>query len=59
MPHGDFHPIIFVIVAVWVLVCGVGVVAFRNIVHSAMILGYPKLRFRLGIRRPLAGVTWA
>jgi nitroreductase/NAD-dependent dihydropyrimidine dehydrogenase PreA subunit len=30
-----------------------------NIVHSAMILGYPKLRFRLGIRRPLAGVTWA
>ena len=36
MPHGDFHPVLFVIVAVWVLVCGIGVVAFRNIVHSAM-----------------------
>jgi NADH:ubiquinone oxidoreductase subunit 6 (subunit J) len=38
MPHGDFHPILFVIVAVWVLVCGIGVVAFRNIVHSAMAM---------------------
>ncbi len=38
MPHGDFHPFLFVIVAVWVLVCGVGVVAFRNIVHSAMAM---------------------
>jgi len=38
MPHGDFHPVLFVIVAVWVLVCGVGVVAFRNIVHSAMAM---------------------
>ncbi len=36
MPHGDFHPVLFVIVAVWVLVCGLGVVAFRNVVHSAM-----------------------
>jgi NADH:ubiquinone oxidoreductase subunit 6 (subunit J) len=36
MPHGDFHPVLFAIVAAWVLVCGVGVVAFRNIVHSAM-----------------------
>ena len=36
MPHGDFHPIAFIIVAVWVLVCGIGVVAFRNIVHSAV-----------------------
>jgi NADH-quinone oxidoreductase subunit J len=38
MPHGDFHPVLFVIVAVWVLVCGIGVVAFRNIVHSAMAM---------------------
>jgi NADH:ubiquinone oxidoreductase subunit 6 (subunit J) len=36
MPHGDFHPILFVVVAVWVLVCGIGVVTFSNIVHSAM-----------------------
>ena len=36
MPHGDFHPVLFAIVAAWVLVCGIGVVAFRNIVHSAM-----------------------
>ena len=36
MPHGDFHPIAFIVVAVWVLACGVGVVAFRNIVHSAI-----------------------
>jgi NADH-quinone oxidoreductase subunit J len=38
MPHGDFHPVLFVILAVWVLVCAVGVVAFRNIVHSAMAM---------------------
>jgi len=38
MPHGDFHPVLFVIVAVWVLVCALGVVAFRNIVHSAMAM---------------------
>jgi NADH-quinone oxidoreductase subunit J len=36
VPHGDFHPIAFIVVALWVLVCGVGVVAFRNIVHSAV-----------------------
>ena len=38
MPHGDFHPIAFAIVAVWVLACGIGVVTFRNIVHSAMAM---------------------
>jgi len=38
MPHGDFHPVLFIIVAVWVLACGVGVVALRNIVHSAMAM---------------------
>ena len=36
MPHGDFHPIAFIVVALWVLVCGLGVVLFRNIVHSAV-----------------------
>ena len=36
MPHGDFHPIAFIVIAVWVLVCGIGVVTFRNIVHSAI-----------------------
>ena len=36
MPHGDFHPVLFVIVAVWMLVCGLGVVAFSKIVYSAM-----------------------
>jgi NADH-quinone oxidoreductase subunit J len=36
MPHGDFHPVVFAIVAAWVLACGIGVVTFRNIVHSAM-----------------------
>ena len=36
MPGGDFHPVLFVIVAAWILVCRLGVVAFRNIVHSAV-----------------------
>lgn len=36
MPAGDFHPVLFVIVAAWILVAGVGVVAFRGIVHSAV-----------------------
>jgi NADH-quinone oxidoreductase subunit J len=36
MPGGDFHPVFFVIVAAWILVAGIGVVAFRNIVHSAV-----------------------
>jgi len=38
MPGGDFHPIAFIVVALWVLVCGIGVVAFRNIVHSAVAM---------------------
>jgi NADH-quinone oxidoreductase subunit J len=36
MPQGDFHPVAFAIVAAWVLVCGIGVVAFRSIVRSAV-----------------------
>ncbi len=30
----------------------------ENAVLAAMIVGYPKLRFRKGIRRELAGVNW-
>jgi len=36
MPGGDFHPVYFFILAAWILVAGIGVVAFRNIVHSAV-----------------------
>ncbi len=36
MPGGDFHPWLFVIVAAWVLVCAVGVVASRRIMYSAV-----------------------
>jgi NADH-quinone oxidoreductase subunit J len=36
MPGGDFHPWLFVVVAAWILVCGVGVVAFRRIMYSAV-----------------------
>ena len=36
MPGGDFHPVLFVIVAAWILVCGLGVVAFRKIMYSAV-----------------------
>jgi NADH-quinone oxidoreductase subunit J len=36
MPGGDFHPWLFVIVAAWILVCGVGVVAFKKIMYSAV-----------------------
>ncbi|MFA4964921.1 MAG: NADH-quinone oxidoreductase subunit J [Thermoleophilia bacterium] len=36
MPGGDFHPWLFVIVAAWVLVCGLGVVVFKKIMYSAV-----------------------
>jgi NADH-quinone oxidoreductase subunit J len=36
MPGGDFHPWFFVIVAVWILVCGLGVVLFKRIMYSAV-----------------------
>ncbi len=36
MPGGDFHPWFFVIVAAWILVCGLGVVLFRRIMYSAV-----------------------
>ncbi len=38
MPGGDFHPWLFVMVAAWVLICGLGVVLFRNIVYSAVAM---------------------
>jgi NADH-quinone oxidoreductase subunit J len=36
MPGGDFHPVLFSLTAAWVLACGIGVVAFRSIVRSAV-----------------------
>jgi NADH-quinone oxidoreductase subunit J len=36
MPGGDFHPWLFSIVAIWILVCGLGVVVFKKIVYSAV-----------------------
>jgi NADH-quinone oxidoreductase subunit J len=36
MPGGDFHPVFFFIVAAWILAGGIGVVAFRNVVHAAV-----------------------
>ena len=36
MPGGDFHPWFFVIVAVWILLCGLGVVLFKKIMYSAV-----------------------
>jgi NADH-quinone oxidoreductase subunit J len=36
MPGGDFHPWLFVIVAAWILVCALGVVAFKKIMYSAV-----------------------
>jgi NADH-quinone oxidoreductase subunit J len=38
MPGGDFHPWLFVIVAAWVLVCGLGVVLFRKVMYSAVAM---------------------
>ena len=36
MPGGDFHPWLFVILAAWILVCGLGVVSFKRIMYSAV-----------------------
>lgn len=36
MPGGDFHPWFFAIVAVWILLCGLGVVLFKKIMYSAI-----------------------
>jgi len=36
MPGGDFHPVFFSIVAAWILVAGIGVVASRSVVRAAV-----------------------
>jgi NADH-quinone oxidoreductase subunit J len=36
MPGGDFHPWLFFILAAWILVCALGVVAFKRIMYSAV-----------------------
>jgi NADH-quinone oxidoreductase subunit J len=38
MPGGDFHPVLFTIVGLWVLACGAAVVLLRNVVHSAIAM---------------------
>ena len=38
MPGGDFHPFFFIVMAVWILGCAIGVVAFRKIVYSAVAM---------------------
>jgi len=38
MPGGDFHPVAFVAIAAWILVAAIGVVTFKNIVHSAVAM---------------------
>jgi len=38
MPGGDFHPWFFAVVAVWILVCALGVVLFRKIMYSAIAM---------------------
>ena len=35
MPGGDFHPWLFFILAAWILICGLGVVAFKKVMYSA------------------------
>ena len=36
MPGGDFHPWLFFILAAWILICALGVVAFKKIMYSAV-----------------------
>ena len=38
MPGGDFHPVLFSIVGLWVLGCATAMVLLRNIVHSAIAM---------------------
>lgn len=38
MPGGDFHPVLFSIVGLWVLGCALAMVLLRNIVHSAIAM---------------------
>ncbi len=36
MPGGDFHPWFFIVIAAWVLTCGLGVVLFKKVMYSAV-----------------------
>jgi NADH-quinone oxidoreductase subunit J len=36
MPGGDFHPWLFFILAAWILICALGVVAFKKVMYSAV-----------------------
>jgi NADH-quinone oxidoreductase subunit J len=36
MPGGDFHPWVFFFLAAWILICALGVVAFRKVMYSAV-----------------------
>lgn len=38
IPGGDFHPILFAIVALWVIVCALGVVLSKKIMYSAVAM---------------------
>ncbi len=38
IPGGDFHPLLFAIVAAWILLCGLGVVLFKRIMYSAVAM---------------------
>lgn len=38
IPGGDFHPWLFLIVAVWVLLCALGVVLSRRVTYSAVAM---------------------
>jgi NADH-quinone oxidoreductase subunit J len=38
MPGGDFHPVYFSIVAIWIIACGIGVVASRRVVRAAVYM---------------------
>jgi len=35
MPGGDFHPWLFFFLAAWILICALGVVAFKKVMYSA------------------------
>ena len=36
MPGGDFHPVYFSLVSIWILATGIGVVASRRVVRAAV-----------------------
>jgi NADH-quinone oxidoreductase subunit J len=38
MPGGDFHPVYFTLVSIWILATGIGVVASRRVVRAAVAM---------------------